>query len=59
MRDHIEACPACVAFLRDLRTAIDRSQKLDLPCDEQVSKRLRTLLTREYLRLTDVPSAPK
>lgn len=59
MRDHIEACPACVAFLRDLRTAIDRCQKLDLPCDEQVSKRLRTLLTREYLRLTDVPSVPK
>ena len=30
MRAHIEACPSCVAFLRDLRTAIDR---LPLPGD--------------------------
>ena len=59
MRDHIDACPACISFLRDLRTAIERCQKLDVPCDEKVSKRLRTLLTREYLRLIDAPSAPK
>ena len=59
MRNHIEACPACVAFLRDLRTAIDRCKKLDVPCDEQVSQRLRTLLTREYMRLIDAPAASK
>ena len=59
MRSHIEACPACVAFLRDLRNAIDRCQKLDVPCDSQVSQRLRVLLTREYLRLVGLPFALK
>ena len=30
MRDHIEACPSCVAFLRDLRGAIDRCRSLEV-----------------------------
>jgi RNA polymerase sigma-70 factor (ECF subfamily) len=59
MQSHIEACPACVVFLRDLRNAIDRCQKLDVPCDSQVSQRLRALLTREYLRLVGLPFALK
>ena len=33
MRGHIEACPSCVAFLRDLRAAIDRCRSLEIPCD--------------------------
>jgi RNA polymerase sigma-70 factor, ECF subfamily len=51
MRDHIEACPSCVAFLRDLRAAIDRCRSLEVPCDPAVASRLRTILTREYLRM--------
>jgi RNA polymerase sigma-70 factor (ECF subfamily) len=51
MRAHIDACPACVAFLRDLRGAIDRCRSLELPCDPAVASRLRTILTQEYLRL--------
>jgi RNA polymerase sigma-70 factor, ECF subfamily len=51
MRAHIEACPACVAFLRELRTAIDRCRSLDIPCDSTVAPRLRAILTQEYLRL--------
>jgi RNA polymerase sigma-70 factor (ECF subfamily) len=51
MRAHIEACPACVAFLRDLRAAIDRCRSLELPCDPIVASRLRAMLTREYLRM--------
>ncbi len=51
MRNHIEACPACVAFLRDLRAAIDRCRSLQVPCDAAVAPRLRVLLTREYLRM--------
>jgi RNA polymerase sigma-70 factor (ECF subfamily) len=51
MTKHIEACPSCVAFLRDLRAAIDRCRSLDLPCDTDISQRLRAMLTREYLRM--------
>jgi len=57
MRAHIEACPACVAFLRDLRAAIDRCRSLNLPCDSAVAPRLRAILTREYLRMLVLPAA--
>jgi RNA polymerase sigma-70 factor (ECF subfamily) len=51
MQKHIEACPACVAFLRELRGAIDRCRSLEIPCDPAVALRLRSLLTAEYLRM--------
>ncbi len=51
MREHIEACPACVAFLRELRSAIDRCRTIDISCDAAVAKRLRAILTQEYLRM--------
>lgn len=54
MQAHIEACPACVAFLRELRTAIDRCRSLDIPCDSAVAPRLRAILTQEYLRMLGV-----
>ena len=59
MRGHIEACPACVAFLRDLRVAIDRCRSLEVPCDPAVAPRLRSILTQEYLRLLGIPSTEK
>jgi RNA polymerase sigma-70 factor (ECF subfamily) len=59
MRGHIEACPACVAFLRNLRVAIDRCRSLEIPCDSAVAPRLRSILTQEYLRLLGMPSAEK
>jgi RNA polymerase sigma-70 factor (ECF subfamily) len=55
MREHIENCPSCVLFLRDLRAAIDRCRTLDVPCDPTVNQRLRSLLTREYLRMLGMP----
>jgi RNA polymerase sigma-70 factor, ECF subfamily len=51
MREHIEGCPSCVAFLRDLRAAIDRCRSMEVPCDPAVAPRLRAVLTREYLRM--------
>src|SRR5271165_6777723 len=57
MREHIEACPSCVAFLRDLRAAIDRCRSLEIPCDPAVAPRLRAILTREYLRMLVMPVA--
>jgi len=59
MRAHIEACPACVAFLRDLRVAIDRCRSLEIPCDRAVTLRLRSILTQEYLRLLGMPGIEK
>lgn len=55
MRAHIEACPSCMAFLRDLRHAIDRCRALELPCDPVVAARLRSILTQEYLRMVTAP----
>ena len=59
MRRHIESCPACVAFLRDLRGAIDRCRSLEVPCDPAVAPRLRSILTQEYLRLLGIPNTRK
>jgi RNA polymerase sigma-70 factor (ECF subfamily) len=59
MRGHIEACPACVAFLRNLQVAIDRCRSLEIPCDPAVASRLRSILTQEYLRLLGIPSTEK
>jgi len=48
---HIENCPACVAFLSDLRAAIDRCRRMEAPCDPAVTSRLQAMLTQEYLRM--------
>ena len=52
MRAHIEQCPACVAFLKDLRAAVDRCRSFEVACDPVVAERMRALMTQEYLRLT-------
>lgn len=52
MSSHIGQCPACVAFLRDLRAAIEHCQALEAECDPAVASRLRAMLTEEYLRIT-------
>lgn len=51
MRQHIEACPACVAFIQDLKRAIDRCRTLDVCPDPETRPVLRRLLTEEYRRL--------
>jgi len=52
MRRHIEGCPSCVAFIQDLKRAIDRCRALDVCPDAEAPPVLRRLLTEEYLRLT-------
>jgi RNA polymerase sigma-70 factor, ECF subfamily len=56
MSKHIEDCPSCVAFLHNIRTAIDRCHAMQLPCKPAVTARLRVLLLREYLRMMGKPS---
>ena len=55
MKAHIERCPACVAFLKDLRAAVDRCRSFEVACDPDVAKRMRALMTQEYLRLMEMP----
>lgn len=54
MSSHIGQCPACVAFLRDLRTAIEHCQSLQAECDPAVALRLRAMLTEEYVRIARI-----
>jgi RNA polymerase sigma-70 factor (ECF subfamily) len=49
---HMGHCPACVAFLRSLRGAIEHCHSLETECDPAVASRLRAILTEEYLRIT-------
>lgn len=58
MRVHIEGCPACVAFLKDLRAAIDRCRSFEVACDPKVAQRMRAVMTQEYLRLTKTRGKP-
>jgi RNA polymerase sigma-70 factor (ECF subfamily) len=59
MRAHIEKCPACIAFLKDLRAAIDRCRTLEVACDATVAQRMRALMTQEYLRLMSTSSGKR
>lgn len=56
MRAHIEKCPACIAFLKDLRAAVDRCRSFEVECDPDVAQRMRMLMTHEYLRLVGIPT---
>lgn len=51
MKTHIEACPACLAFIRDLKAAIDRSRALKISMESEMGQSLRRILAEEYLRL--------
>lgn len=55
IRRHIEACPTCVAFIQDLKRAIDRCRSLEACPDATAPPALRRLLTEEYLRLVKDP----
>jgi RNA polymerase sigma-70 factor (ECF subfamily) len=57
MKAHIEKCPACIAFLKDLRAAIDRCRSFEVVCDPRVAQRMRALMTQEYLRLIGRPDS--
>lgn len=51
LRRHIDACPACVAFIQDLKRAIDRCRSLEVCPSQEAHPVLRRLLTEEYRRL--------
>ena len=55
IEQHMQSCPACVAFLKDLSLAIDRCRRFEVPESEQIQTRLGGLLVEEYLRLTGNP----
>lgn len=54
MRRHIEACPTCVAFIQDLKLAIDRCRSMEVGCNPALATHLRAILTKEYLRFLEL-----
>jgi RNA polymerase sigma-70 factor (ECF subfamily) len=59
MREHMDKCPACVAFLTDLRAAVDRCRSLSVSCDAATAERMRAMMTQEYLRLVGSADSQK
>lgn len=57
MKAHIEGCPNCVAFLKDLRAAIERCKGMKADCDPDLAARMRSMLTREYVRMMGLRAA--
>jgi RNA polymerase sigma-70 factor (ECF subfamily) len=59
VRTHMEQCPACVAFLCQLREAIEHCRSLKAECDPAVASRLRAMLTQEYMRMAQIGSGSR
>jgi RNA polymerase sigma-70 factor (ECF subfamily) len=57
VQKHLADCPPCVAFLEDLRRAVERCRSSETPCEPAAAAKLRKLLLNEYLRLSDQPVA--
>ena len=58
MRIHLEDCPPCVAFINDLKRAIERCQAFEAPCQPAASEKLHKLLAEEYSRLLNRGKVP-
>lgn len=56
LRHHLQACPECVAFIQDLKRAIDRCRSLNVCPDSTTRPVLGRLLTEEYFRLKNSSS---
>lgn len=51
MQIHLEDCPPCLAFISDLRKAIDRCRNFAVPAQPSAEEKLRKLLFEEYMRV--------
>jgi RNA polymerase sigma-70 factor, ECF subfamily len=49
---HLADCPACIAFLEDLREAVDRCRGAEVPCEANLSSKIKKVIADEYLRLS-------
>lgn len=49
---HLADCPPCVAFLDDLRAAVERCRHSAAPCDAKLTTKIKKLIADEYLRLS-------
>ncbi len=52
IQKHLQECPPCIAFVRDLRHAIERCRSFETPCQPRSANAVRKLLMNEYLRLS-------
>lgn len=54
---HLADCPACIAFLEDLKASVERCRRAALPCDAKLTSKLKRLIADEYLRLSNTSSS--
>ncbi len=50
IQQHLQDCPACLAFVQDLERAVQKCHQYDAPCRPETADSLRHLLVAEYLR---------
>lgn len=50
IQKHLADCPRCVAFIEDLRRAVERCRRVEARCEPRVSKAVLRLLMEEYHR---------
>lgn len=57
MQKHIEDCPPCVAFIRDLERVVERCRNFTVDSAPDTAETIRKVLAAEYLRLigSDTP----
>jgi RNA polymerase sigma-70 factor (ECF subfamily) len=53
MQKHIEGCPACVAFIRDLERVVERCRNFSVSCSPTTAETLRRILKEQYLSLVN------
>lgn len=47
---HLQDCPACLSFVKDLERAVERCRHYEAPCKPETADRLRHMLVAEYVR---------
>jgi RNA polymerase sigma-70 factor (ECF subfamily) len=52
VQQHLQNCPACLAFIEDLKKAVQRCHSYQVPCEPRTAEKIRKLLVQEFLRAT-------
>lgn len=56
IQKHLEDCPTCIAFINDLKSAIQRCKNVDISCPARLPEKIRNIYMQEYLRLSAPPA---
>jgi RNA polymerase sigma-70 factor (ECF subfamily) len=56
---HLQDCPSCLAFIKDLEHAVERCRNYEVPCKPETADTLRQMLIAEYVRALEAATAHK